>query len=127
MKSATLWDLIILIYVHVAEYDALLISGYTLFYLFMILQEAKFPLLLKWNIWYVIIFQIDVHIHMYHVERWEYNYINFIKMIYANNYSTWERMAHCTNHWSWAHKYWSNVLRLYEQERHSVFHKPCDI
>lgn len=38
------------------EYDALLISGYMLFYLSIILQEAKFPLLLKWNIWYVIIF-----------------------------------------------------------------------
>ena len=56
MKSATLWDVIILIYVHIAEYEALLISGYMLFYLSIILQEANFPLLLKWNIWYVIIF-----------------------------------------------------------------------
>ena len=56
MKSATLRDVIILIYVHVAEYEALLISGYMLFYLSIILQEANFPLLLKWNIWYVIIF-----------------------------------------------------------------------
>ena len=56
MKSATLWYLIILVYVYIAEYEVLLISGYMLFYLSIILQEANFPLLLKWNSWYVIIF-----------------------------------------------------------------------
>lgn len=124
--SATLWNLIILRYTQIAECGFLLIT-LAIFYSAFLLFRKKQIFHCFWNgiySGYVIIFL--KYIHICNVETWKYN-INFVIMIYASNYSAGERVAHCNNHCCWAHEYWGDILKLYEQERYSLFHVSCDI
>lgn len=98
--SATVWNLIILRYAQIAECGVLL-TTLDMFYSTFLLFCKKQIFHCCWNGIYgehVIIFL--KYIHIYDVEKWKYNYITFVIMINASNYSAWERMAHCNNHCS---------------------------